>query len=170
MKKLALIGIVALMFFGCSNQNKKQQKTDDQPAEVVVLTVDELYQNAPEMADKEIVVKGTVMHVCKQGGARCFLMGSNEDINIRVEAGEKIGAFSQEQMGSEVEIAGILKVVKTEADAHNPGKEHGEGEAEQTEDAATENAHKVIAESQETADVVYFIEGLSVKEEKTGNN
>lgn len=73
-------------------------------------------------------------------------------------------------MGSEVEIAGILKVVKTEADAHNPGNAHGEGDAEQTVDAATENAHKIIAESQETAELVYFIEGLTVKEEKTENN
>lgn len=170
MKKLLLFGVVAILFFGCGNQNKNQQKSDDQPAVAVVLTVDELYQNAAEMADKEVIVKGTVMHVCKEGGARCFLMGSNEDINIRVEAGEKIGAFSQEQMGSEVEIAGILKVVRTEADAHNPGKAHGEGEAEKTEDPATENAHKIIAESQETAEVVYFIEGLSVKEEKTESN
>ncbi len=170
MKKLLLFSVVAILFFGCSNQNKNQQKTEEQPAQAVVLTVDELYKNAAEMADKEVIVKGTVMHVCKQGGARCFLMGSNEEINIRVEAGEKIGAFSQEQMGSELEISGILKVVKTEADAHNPSKEHGEGEAEHTEEATTENAHKIIAESQENAEVVYFIEGLTVKEEKKEMN
>ena len=169
MKKLILFSVMAI-FFACSNQSKNQQKTEVKPAEAVVLTVDELYQNAAEMADKEVIVKGTVMHVCKEGGARCFLMGSNEDINIRVEAGEKIGAFSQEQMGSEVEIAGILKVVKTEADAHNPGKEHGETEAGQTEDAATKTAHKIIAEAQETAEVVYFIEGFSVKEDKKEMN
>jgi hypothetical protein len=174
MKKLVLFSIVSLLFFACGNQVKNQQKTDEQQAQAVVLTVDELYQNAAEMADKEVVVKGTVMHVCKQGGGRCFLMGSNEDINIRVEAGEKIGAFLQEQMGSELEIAGILKVVKTEADAHNPGKEHGEGEHGEGEthdadhdegnDADTENAHRIIAESQEASEVVYFIEGLTVKE------
>ena len=100
MKKLALIGIVALMIFGCSNQNKKQQKTDDQPAEVVVVTVDDLYQNAPDMADNEIVVKGTVLHDCKKGGARCLIRVRKEDINIRVDAGKKIGAVLQEQMGS----------------------------------------------------------------------
>lgn len=169
MKKLALFSIVTLLFFACGNQSKNQQKTDEQPAQIVVLTVDELMQNAAEMADKEIIVKGTVMHVCNQGGARCFLMGSNEDINIRVEAGEKIGAFSQEQMGSELEIAGILKVVKTEADAHNPGKEHGEGETEEAghaeeNDVDTENAHRIIAESLEASELVYFIEGLTVKE------
>jgi len=163
MKNLVLIGILAFLFLGCGNQNKKQQQSVEPQA--VVLTVDELYEKASELSDKEVIVKGTVMHVCKQGGGRCFLMGSNEDINIRVEAGEKIGAFTQEQMGSDLEITGILKIVRTEADAHNPGKEHGEDSTEETDSIADE-AHRIIAESLEDAEIVYFIEGLSVKEIK----
>lgn len=169
MKKLVLLSLVIFLVFGCGNNGKKQTGVVEQPEEIAVLTVDELYAKAPEMTDKEVIVKGTVMHVCKQGGGRCFLMGSNEDINIRVEAGEKIGAFLQEQMGSELEIKGVLKEVKTEADTHNPGKEHGEGELAETDnsevtEAETENVHKIIAESQENAEVVYFIEGLELKE------
>ena len=163
MKNLVLIGVLAFLFFGCGNQNKKQQQSAEPQA--VVLTVDELFEKAADFTDKEVIVKGTVMHVCKQGGVRCFLMGSNEDINIRVEAGEKIGAFTQEQMGSDLEITGILKIVRTEADAHNPGKEHGENSTEET-DSITEEAHRIIAESLEDAEIVYFIEGLSVKEIK----
>ena len=160
MKNLALLSVIVLLFFGCGNQGKKQQEAATQP--VVVLTVDELYQKAPGLVDKEVVVKGTVMHVCKEGGARCFLMGSNENINVRIEAGEKIGAFNQEQMGSELEIVGILKEVKTEADAHNPVAEHG-GE-EEAVDSARAAAHQIIADAQDSAEVVYFIEGLTVKE------
>ena len=163
MKNLALFGILAFLLFGCSNQSKKQQQSVESQA--VVLTVDELFEKASELSDKEVIVKGTVMHVCKQGGGRCFLMGSNEDINIRVEAGEKIGAFTQEQMGSELEITGLLKIVRTEADAHNPGKEHGENSTEEPDSIADE-AHRIIAESLEDAEIVYFIEGLSVKEIK----
>lgn len=163
MKNLVIIGILAFVFFGCGNQNKQQQQSVEQ--QVIVLTVDELYEKAAELSDKEVTVKGTVMHVCKQGGGRCFLMGSNEDMNIRVEAGEKIGAFTQEQMGSDLEITGILKIVRTEADAHNPGKEHGEDSTEET-DSITDEAHRIIAESLEDAEIVYFIEGLSVKEIK----
>ena len=165
MKKLAFISLLALVLFSCGNQKKQKQDVAEEPKEAVVLTIDELYKNASNLEDKEVTVKGTVMHVCKQGGGRCFLMGTNEDINIRVEAGEKIGAFDQEQMGSDLEIIGVFKMVKTEAEAHNPGKEHGEhGEEEHAEDKETENAHKVIAEAQEASEVVYFIEGLKVKE------
>ena len=162
MKNLVLLSAIVFLFFSCGTQSKKQQESAEQAA--VVLTVDELYGKAAELADKEIVVKGTVMHVCKEGGARCFLMGSNENINIRVEAGEKIGAFNQEQMGSELEIVGILKEVKTEADAHNPIVEQG---GEENVDSARAAAHQIIAAAQDSAEVVYFIEGLAVKEVST---
>mgnify|MGYP001401592400 CR=1 FL=1 len=160
MKNLTLLSVIVFLFFGCGNQSKKQQEAVTQP--VVVLTVDELYQKAADLVDKEVVVKGTVMHVCKEGGARCFLMGSNENINVRVEAGEKIGAFKQEQMGSDLEIVGILKEVKTEADAHNPIVEQVAGE--EPVDSVRSAAHQIIADAQEAAEVVYFIEGLTVKE------
>lgn len=164
MKKIVIFNMLALIFFACGQQAKKApEKTAEVPKKAVVLTVDELLQQAPELADKEVIVKGTVFHVCKEGGERCFLMGSNEDMSIRVEAGEKIGAFTQEQMGSELEIVGILKEVKTEADAHNPGAEHGEGEA--SEDSETTNAHQIIAENQAEAERVFFVEGLKVKEQ-----
>lgn len=169
MKNLFVIVLFSLFLFACGNSKKGQAPAAEEGQQALVLSVDELYANAAEMVDKEVVVKGTVMHVCKHGGGRCFIMGSNEDINIRVEAGEKIGAFDQEQMGSDLEITGIFKVVKTEADAHNPGKEHGDGEhADEThqEDEESANAHSIIARSQEDAEVVYFIEGLSVKEDK----
>lgn len=169
MKKIALLSIVALFMFACGQQAKKQEtKAVEIEKEVVVLSIDEVLEQATDLADKEVIVKGTVMHVCKHGGSRCFLMGSNEDITIRIEAGEKIGAFDQEQMGSDLQIVGVLKEVITEADAHNPGKEHGEhaeGEGhEEGEDAATEEAHQIIAGNQEAAERVFFIEGIKVKE------
>ena len=170
MKKLAFLSLFALILFSCGNQNSKKQTVVDAEPEVVVLTVDNLYTNAADLAGKEVVVKGTVMHICKSGGERCFIMGSNEDVVIRIEAGEKIGAFDQELMGSDIEVVGVLREVKTEAEAHNPS-EHHDGEAAEAEhgegeDADTEEAHKVIAESQDAAEVVYFIEGLKSKELK----
>lgn len=161
MKKLVLFSVLALILFSCGNQKSQKQTIKQTGPEVMVFSVDELYEQAADLTGKEIVVKGTVMHVCKHGGQRCFIMGSNEDINIRIEAGEKIGAFDQELMGSDVEIIGVLREVKTEAEAHNPGQ-HENGE--HSEGAETDNVHKVIAESQEASEVVYFIEGIKLSE------
>lgn len=165
MKNVFLVAVLAMILFSCSNQgnNNGEAGTEGVKSETVVYSVDELYEKAGDLDNKEVVVKGTVMHVCQHGGERCFLMGSNEDINIRVEAGEKIGAFNQEMMGSDLVITGVLKEVKTEADAHKPGEEHGDAEAE--EDAETANAHQIIANAQESAEVIYFIDGIKVNEE-----
>ena len=163
MRKIAFLSLLTVVLFACGQKaSKEENKSAEAPKEAVVLTVDEVLEQAPELADQQIVVKGTVFHVCQHGGQRCFLMGSTEDQSIRIEAGEKIGAFQQEQMGSELEITGILKEVKTEADAHNPGAEHGEVEHE--EDAETQEAHNIIAGNQAAAERVFFIEGASVKE------
>ncbi len=163
MKKIALLFVVAAIAFACGQSTNKQAATQEEtPKAAIVLTVDDVLAQASDLADQEVVVKGTVMHVCQQGGHRCFLMGSGEEVTIRIEAGEKIGAFNQEQMGSELQITGILKEVKTEADAHNPGAEHGEAEME--EDAETQEAHAILAENQAAAERVFFIEGMSVKE------
>lgn len=169
MKKNTLLIIVAFLMFACGQQVKKQEsKVVEVKKEAVALSVDQVLEKAVELSDKEVVVKGTVMHVCQHGGQRCFLMGSNEDITIRVEAGEKIGAFDQEQMGSELQIVGVLKEVKTDADAHNPGKEHGENAEgkghDNDHDSATAEAHQTIAKNQEASERVFFIEGIKVKE------
>jgi len=164
MKQLILLSFLGILLFGCSNTTQ-QEGNETAEKSAMVYSVDDLYANAAELEGKEVTVKGTVMHVCKQGGGRCFLMGSNEAMNIRVEAGEKIGAFSQEQMGSDLTISGIFKEVRTEVDAHNPEGEHGEDE-DHEDDAETEVAHRVIAEAQDASEVVYFIDGLTIVKEE----
>lgn len=171
MRHLFILAIGIILLNACASKSTDKNNTvkvkSDQvtaTAKPAVLTVDQLYEKAAELEGEEIVVTGTVMHVCKHGGARCFIMGSNEDINIRIEAGEKIGAFGQELMGSDIQVAGVLREVRTEAEAHNPNREHGTDKAEHNEDKETENAHQIIAESIEKAKVVYFIEGIRSKE------
>ena len=163
MNKIVSIIFLFVVTWGCGNRSS-QTPADSAAATAEVLTVDALLSDAATLVDHEVTVKGTVMHVCKQGGGRCFLMGSSEDFNLRVEAGEKIGAFSQEQMGSDLTITGVLRVVKTEADAHNTAREHSDSTHEH--DAEAEEAHQIIVQAEERAEVVYFMEGLSVVKEE----
>ncbi|MEI8114786.1 MAG: hypothetical protein WCI54_14210 [Bacteroidia bacterium] len=109
MKKSFLLLLSFVLLISCSNQSK--QKKDDKSAELAVLTVDEVQLKGKDLVGKEVFVKGTVTHVCKESGARCFVMGSTEDVSIRIEAG-KIGSFSQEQMGSDIQVRGILREVQ----------------------------------------------------------
>jgi len=109
MKKSLMFLLSIVVLLSCTNQLK--QKNDAKSAEIDVLTVDEIQTQGKELVGKEVFVKGTVTHVCKESGARCFVMGSTEDVSIRIEAG-KIGSFSQEQMGSDIQVRGILREVQ----------------------------------------------------------
>ncbi len=157
MKKLVIVLLASLAFLSCTNSKQKQQTAEEPAKEVEVMTVDDLYAKVGGLLEKEVVFKGTVTHVCKHGGARCFLMGTNEDITIRVEAGEEIGAFTQEQLGSELEVVGILKEVLVGEATHDEHA-HVHGEAEE---GHGEDGHEVQTEE---AEPVYFVEGLKAVE------
>lgn len=78
----------------------------------MLLTVDQIQRKGYDLVGQEVVITGTVSHVCKHSGQRCFLMGSTEDQTIRVEAGHGIGSFNQGQMGSDLKITGILQEIR----------------------------------------------------------
>lgn len=118
---LALAAVVS-----CTSPNNR--KKDAKLAELPVLSVEEIQAQGKDLVGKEVVIKGTVTHVCKESGARCFVMGASEDNSIRIEAG-KIGSFSQEQMGSGIQVRGILREVKLdEADLAEMEKSAAAGE------------------------------------------
>jgi hypothetical protein len=186
--KKTLIVILGLAFLlSCSNQNT--QKKEEKNTASVVLTVDELLAQGKDLVGKEVIVKGTVTHVCKESGARCFVMGSNEDISLRIEAG-KIGSFSQEQMGSDIQVSGILQEVKLEEeDLAEMGKAAAAGETANIGHALGHDGPKLhdvdggkhdsinqmkklddmnqkLAESTEGYVPVYYLDGLKLVEQK----
>lgn len=127
MKKTLVAFIAFAVLISCTSQTN--QKKEEKQAQLAALTVDELQKQAKDLVGKEVMVKGTVTHVCKEAGARCFVMGSTEDLIIRVEAG-KIGSFTQEQMGSDLEIRGILREVQIdEADLKEMQQADSKGES-----------------------------------------
>lgn len=109
MKKLSFILFSLLILAACQSS---QQKSESSNEELPTFTVDEIQEKGDDFVGKEVAVIGTVSHVCKHSGARCFLMGSQEEMTIRVEAGHQIGSFNQEQMGSDLKVKGVLQEIR----------------------------------------------------------
>jgi hypothetical protein len=182
MKKSLLLFLGLVVLFSCNNQTKQKK---DEKSQVVVLTVDELQAQGKDLVGKEVMVKGTVTHVCKQSGARCFIIGRTEDVSIRIEAG-KIGSFSQEQMGSEIQVHGTLQEVqldeedlaemeKSAAAGEPANKDHAlghDGTAIHTVDGGKhdglnqvkkiEEMNKKLAKSKEGYVPVYYLDGIEL--------
>ena len=183
MKKVGFILIGLSFFVSCQQLKQKKAKTDEP---VRIFTVDEIQKNGADFVEKEVQVTGTVSHVCKHSGQRCFLMGSNEDMTIRVEAGTQIGSFNQEQIGLDLKVKGVLHeirideayVAQMEADDAIAEKDHaiksdgdgnhevdgGNHEQEQPDQLA--EMRQKIKDSGKGYYSVYYLDGISSEELK----
>ncbi len=150
MKKLFLIIVLAGFIIACGSRQNQTQTAEET---VTILTVDELMASAADLVDQEVIIKGMVTHVCKHGGQRCFVMGANDDVSIRVEAGDVIEAFKQEYVGDELKIVGVLRLVPVDG-----GHECSEDAAA---DSTAEQAEGVVeVNTDETFVPRYYIDGL----------
>jgi len=72
------------------------------------LLVDDILHKADTFINKTIYIKGTVAHICSHGGTKIFLMGSNDQNVIRVEAGT-LGSFPKKVANHYIYIKGRFK-------------------------------------------------------------
>lgn len=157
MRKLFILTLVVLFAVSCGSRQNQTQSTEET---LQVMTVDELMVAAADHVDQEVVISGLITHVCKHGGQRCFVMGSTDAVTIRVEAGDEIGSFKQEYVGSELQITGILRLVPVDG-----GHECSEGEVathehEKGTEMVEEGVVKTETEVAEEYVPSYFIEGV----------
>lgn len=91
---------------GDSNKSKEQASTAE--ANPAALEVDQVLADPDSLVGDTIKVEGVCTHICKHGGGKIFLMGSDDTKTLRVEAGESIGSFPQETVNSIVRVTGVL--------------------------------------------------------------
>ena len=121
MKKLFLIIAVALVAFtACQKQAQQAQ---------VIYSIDEVYAQADSLIGDTISFQGICSHLCKHGGRKAFLMGSDESRILRVE-GAKMGNFAPECINNLVRVKGILHAVELapEENTVSDGLKHGEND------------------------------------------
>lgn len=121
MKKILFILAVALMSFTACQKQALVAET--------IYSIDELYAQADSLLGDTICFQGICTHLCKHGGRKAFLMGSDETRILRVE-GASAGNFVPECINNIVRVRGILhaiEVIPQEAVADD-GLKHGEGD------------------------------------------
>lgn len=109
--RIIFLALIVSFAFGCSNnQNKSTEASDQQMVIEEVSTIDvvSLLADAEAFDGKEVLLTGTVVHVCKHSGKRLHLMAADDKTKIRVEAGD-IGQFERELEGSNIVAKGIFR-------------------------------------------------------------
>ena len=112
--KLFPILIVILFAFVACNQGARETgemvKND-----TTLLTVLTFEQQADSCIDKPVIIEGTVLHLCKHGGKRMFLVDGTDSIRVEVTTGPEIAKFDDALVGSRVRVSGILKEERIDA-------------------------------------------------------
>lgn len=104
--------LAAAVFFlaGCGGNPNKKNASETQTSETQssVMEVDNLLADAEKLTGGKVTVEGVCTHICRHGGRKIFLMGTDDTQVIRIEAGEKIGSFKPECVNNVVRVTGTL--------------------------------------------------------------
>lgn len=170
MKKLMYFAAAALMFTFTSCGSKQSEKPAVEETQLVDVTkslsVEQILDSADQYVGKEIVIKGIVDHTCTHSGRRCFILGNDPALTMRVEAKGNIGGFNRELAGSVLAIKGILReqfvspeeIAKMEEQLkekeEKEGAEHCDSEAK-----AIQSMRKWMKDHNREAYSEYYIDG-----------
>ena len=177
MKKYLAISLLALAFIGCNNEETNSESPSDNQVknkEIVLLTVDQLLDQKDKLVNQEVILKGTVDHVCKHSGKRAFVFGSTEDLRIKIEAGGEIRGFDADLIGSDIEVRGILieqriddayinqmeDSMKENHDGEGDGERHDDEENKKQEDQI-KKLREEIASTEKGYKSIYHVDGIS---------
>ena len=160
LKRFIPILLIALFMASCGKQT--------------IYDVNSFLTAADTLTEQEIVIKGTVTHVCVHSGKKCFIKAEGSEETIKIETGGEIESFSQDLIGKEVIVLGIVKESRTEqADIESKEAAINETKLEALEatdeetvehcDAAQkslDNMKKWMKDHGKDYYAVYYIEGI----------
>ena len=109
-----IILATALVMVACGGNNTKTSENNKatdaaEVAEAVsAMEIDAVLADAEALTNQQVEIEGICTHICKHGGRKIFLMGSDDTKTIRIEAAE-LGSFDQKCVNSIVKVKGLLR-------------------------------------------------------------
>jgi len=125
--------VILSAVFACNQGTKDPASaTKNDTTRLAVLTFE---KQADSCIDKPVIIEGTVLHLCKHGGKRMFLVDGTDSIRVEVTTGPKIVKFDDALIGSRVRVFGTLKEERIdtrylnewEAEVKKPAENHDVG-------------------------------------------
>ncbi|MDT8392779.1 MAG: OB-fold nucleic acid binding domain-containing protein [Bacteroidales bacterium] len=144
-RNLFMIMVAAAFLMACGGTNTADQGDQTGAMEEVaeqgplVLTLAEFQEKAETIVGKEVVLEGSVIHVCRHGGKKMFITADDPDVRIKITTGEEMAAFEPELEGNYVKVRGFVEEIMVEGEGE--GEMAAEGEHEDDE-AHVNHYHK----------------------------
>jgi len=145
LKKLVGVLAIVAILYSCGTKQKETECNTEK------ISVQALMDSIDNYIEKDVLVCGTVSHVCSHGGKRMFLIAENPDVAIKVTPNEEIGVFSKELEGSMVHVYGKVKELRIDdtyiTEMEKEMMEGVENEAAHTHDGNHDGEHKAELDS-----------------------
>jgi len=116
MKKFLFLLAIGAIIMGSNNGCKNSGNQGSDPTKLS-MTVDSFLVSPEKWAGKDVIITGTVSHVCRHSGKKLFLFGSNPEKTLKINAGGDFSTFDIKYEGTDVEITGTV-VDDTKIDAN----------------------------------------------------
>ncbi len=134
-KKLFILFAFFALITACNSSQDKTTSEDNSSQvignEIPIIKVADFNDDASKYSGKEIKIKGTVSHTCKEGGKRMFIYDESEDNMVKIDAGKEITSFDAELEGNDVIVTGlVVELIIDEAYLNNWENELNTGTGE----------------------------------------
>lgn len=132
--KLFALFILVMGFLSSCDSGIKEEARDTKN-DTIQITVLSFAGQADTLANRQVIIEGTVLHTCKHGGKRMFLVDGSDSIRVKITAGPEITKFDESLVGSRVRVFGTLKEERIdekylnewENEVKNPKENHEAG-------------------------------------------
>lgn len=81
----AVAAMMAIAISSCGSKNSSEASSEN------AVTVDTILSNPEAYVGQTVTIEGVVSHLCKHGGRKAFLLGSDENTMIRCDATPEMG-------------------------------------------------------------------------------
>jgi len=115
MKKMTILAFLSFILFS-ANTLFAQDITTTASAEpqVLILTPEKFQEVAVNNVGKEVEIQGMVVHVCKHGGKKLFIIGEDPEKRVKITASDEVNVFVPELEGSTIMVKGIIEPIAEE--------------------------------------------------------
>ena len=107
MKKLLFLIAISAIIFG-NNTGCKSSGKQGIDSTKVAITVDSFLATPEKWVGKDVIIDGTVSHVCRHSGKKLFLFGADAENTVKINAGGEHASFDIKYEGVDVEIKGTV--------------------------------------------------------------
>jgi len=119
MKKMTVLALISFILVSASTLFAQDKMTATSTAvsadsKVLALTPENFQEFAVNNVGKEVEIQGMVVHVCKHGGKKLFIIGEDPEKRVKITTSDKVSVFEPELEGSTIMVKGIIEPIAEE--------------------------------------------------------